>query len=143
MKSLKFQGNSNDPSSCKYALTELGDKKAIIFYQPELTGARVTAVIESLTMHVLANDLPGVPPGRVRVFEYHNPELHPAEEWREVTFNNSGITGDNKGNVRLLVEILMAPETPLEYFVDDPEWHSVPEEDVEILSKVLPAITVH
>lgn len=143
MKSLKFQGNSNGPSSCDYAITELGDKKAIVFYQPDLSGASVTSVIESLTMYVLANDLPHIPPEQVRVFEFHDPGLQPAETWREVTFNNTGIVEGDNNNVKMLVEMLMAPEKPVKYFVDDPEWHSVSEEDIEVLSDVLAVTEIH
>lgn len=34
MKSLNFKGSGDIPSSCEYAITELGDKTAIVFSQP-------------------------------------------------------------------------------------------------------------
>ncbi|MDO8908000.1 MAG: hypothetical protein Q7W55_05800 [Pseudohongiella sp.] len=136
MKILNFKGFSNLPSSCEYAIGELDGHTAIVFYQRDVRGTSITNMIESLTMHVLAHELPGTPPESVRVFQHISPELKPAIEWQEVIFGSTGPIEADSSIVRGLVDIFTQSDSIPEYFVDDPLWRQVSEDEKETLSLI-------
>jgi hypothetical protein len=136
MKILNFKGFSNVPSSCEYTIGELEARTAIVFYQKEFSGTSISNMIESLTMHVLAHELPGTPPDNVRVFQHINPELKPALEWQEVQFGSTGPITEDTSIIRGLIDIIVQSDSNPEYFVDDPVWSSVTEEEKELLSLI-------
>ncbi|MFB2638263.1 hypothetical protein ACE02P_09570 [Shewanella bicestrii] len=136
MRTLNFYGFSNTPSSCEYEIGEIEDKVAILFYQKELAGTSITNMIEHLTIHVLAEDLPGTPPENIRVFEHYNPELNPIYEWAEVRFSDSGKIDEGKSILKKIVELVFPSGAPPRYYVDSPEWLKVSEQNIALLSNI-------
>ena len=136
MRTLEFNGFSNIPSSCEYEIGEIGDKVAILFYQRELRGTSITNMIEHLTIHVLAEDLPGTSPEDVRVFEHYNSDLNPVYEWAEVRFSDSGKIDEGKSILKKLVGIIFPSGKPPRYYVDSPEWIKVSEQNIALLSNI-------
>lgn len=136
MKTLNFKGLGNTPSSCEYAIGEIGDKAAIIFYQKELSGTSITNMIEHITIHVLVNELPSVSPDKVRVFEHYNPELKPIIEWQEVKFSDSGVIDEGKSITQKLVGLIIPSKVPPKYYVDSPEWSPVSKREIGLLTEI-------
>lgn len=93
-------------------------------------------MIEHLTIHVLAKDLPGMSPEKIRVFEHYNPELNPIIEWQEVRFSGSGIIDEGKGIVKKLIELLLPSGASPKYYVDSPVWGRVSEQEMHLLSQI-------
>lgn len=136
MIKLDFPGFNNVHSQCEYDVGNVRGKKAIIFYQKTLVGTSITNKIESLTMHVLATELPGIDPKNVRVFEHHNPDLEPIYEWAEVQFSDSGMINENKSIIRKLVEFISPSGVLPKYYVNGPRWSNVLEQDIELLAEI-------
>lgn len=136
MRTLEFNGFSNTPSSCEYGIGEVEGKAAILFYQRELSGTSITNMIEHLTVHVLAEDLPGILPENVRVFEHYNPKLNPIYEWAEVRFSESGKIDEGKSILKKLLELVFPSGKPPKYFVDSPQWLKVSEQNIDLLSDI-------
>lgn len=136
MPVLNFNGFSNTPSSCEYGIGEIGNKTAIVFYQKEPIGTSITNMIEHLTIHVLAEELPGVSPENIRIFEHYNPDLNPIYEWAEVQFSDSGKINEKKSILKKLVELVFPSGTPPKYYVNSPEWLGVSEQNIALLSNI-------
>jgi len=133
---LNFNGFGNAPSSCEYGIGEIDGSIAIVFYQNALIGTSITNMIEHLTIHVLANNLPGTPPENVRVFEHYNPELRPMIEWQEVSFGSSGEIDEGRSVIRKLIELVIPSTDSPKYYVDAPIWNPVTNESIEVLSQI-------
>lgn len=137
MRTLNFNGFTNIPSSCEYEIGKIGDKIAILFYQNELIGTSITNMIEHLTTHVLAEDLPGITPEKVRVFEHYNPKLKPIYEWAEIKFSDSGRIDEGKGILKRVVEFAFLTRNTPKYYVSSPWWEGVSEQNRKLLSTEL------
>lgn len=136
MKTLKFYGFSNTPSSCEYGIGEIDGKVAILFHQRELSGTSITNMIEHLTIHVLAEELSGTLPEDIRVFEHYNPKLNPIYEWAEVVFSETGKIDEGKSILKNLVDLVFPSGTPPKYYVDSPKWLKVSEQNIVLLSNI-------
>lgn len=93
-------------------------------------------MIESLTMYVLANDLPNLSPDQIRVFEHYNANLKPIIEWQEVKFRKHGKIEKTESIISLIINAIFSSKETPKYYVDDPVWISVTDEQISILSKI-------
>lgn len=137
MKKLNYSGFGGIPSMCEYGIGSIGGKKAVVFLQTTSGGTSITNVIEVLTMHVLATDLPGVDPSQVRVFEHYAPTLKPLFEWKEVLFSDVGEIQDEKNIARKLIELVVPSGAPKKWYVDGPSWQTVAATELAIVSAIL------
>lgn len=136
MKNLNYNGFDNIPSSCEYGIGSIGSKKAVVFLQTKSGGTSISNMIEVLTMHVLATDLPGVDPNQVRVFEHYAPTLKPLVEWQEVLFSDMGEIQEKNNIARNLIELVMSSGAPKKWYVDGPLWRPVTATELAIVSAI-------
>ena len=137
MKKLSYEGFHNCKSSCYYAISEIDDKKVLIFYTDIIRGTSVTNLIEDITAQVLASDLPGVSPEDVRVFEHYNPQLTPIWEWMEVTFERFSGGKKKLGFIKKIKNKLLSIHEDERYYVFNPHWKPVSSTDIKKLSKII------
>ncbi|MGP3508677.1 hypothetical protein [Paracidovorax citrulli] len=136
MKKLEYRGFSNTPSECKYGIGVINGKTAIVFHQTVQGGTSITNMIEHLTMHVLATDLPRVDPNQVRVFEHYDQHLRPVSEWQEVTFQEMGEIQEEKNIAEKLIEFVSRSSPSKRYYVDGPSWGSVNPNDLATVKNI-------
>lgn len=137
MKTVHYKGFNNCDSSCKYIISKINDKYALVFYTDKLEGTSVTNMIEEVTNQVLGSELPQVSPKQIRVFEHYSSELKPIWDWMEVTFE--GFTG-GKQKEKLLKRLknkVFSIRNDESYYVYNPSWLSVSEADIEILKPLI------
>lgn len=137
MKTVHYKGFSNCDSSCKYVISKINDKYALVFYTDRLEGTSVTNMIEEVTNQVLGSELPQVSPEQIRVFEHYSSELEPIWDWMEVTFEGFSGGKKKKSIFKKLKNRFFSIQEDEGYYVYKPHWKPVSESEIKILSKLI------
>lgn len=124
MKTLHYQGFEK-PCVCKYAIEEVDGKSCVLLVQGALGNTSITNMVEVLVSRILCDELAGMHPSEVRVFEHYPPSHQPIRAWQEVTFDEHIPIKADKGIFAKLLEVVAGPSSPEVWGVKNPVWNSL------------------
>lgn len=134
MKQMQYVGFTRKSCFCNYLVAELDGQTVVIFEDLGLVQTSITNTVEDLASQVLANDLKGVDPTRVRFFLHYPARFNPLAEWQEVAFKSHDPVYEKKSLLGKVAEQFgMAPS--IEWWrVDEPTFDRVSTETQKRLS---------
>lgn len=84
----------------------------------------ITNVIEVIVRQLLAGDLFGTNPAKLRIFEFYPKSLAPMVGWQEVSFADMGKRQPRMSFLEKIKDFFKPTDQP--YYVDKPQWGAVP-----------------